>query len=1416
VRHDTNPVQVVRIVNPAPATGSSAQQLQQGVWSFQLRRPPSNTVEVETAQFTVGNAPPPVYTNTIGFRPALECRNSSTPVTPGTTPGVSGRWWNAERDSTGWDLVFTEPSSEAPNGTLSATWTTFGSDSQPLWLLASAMQIEQTSESGQVVKRAWGPLQRFTWNYQTNRPSPLVVGEVSFSFVPDDATRASLRWRWDEAGPQTSFNECLSEYSRQAARSIEANQAMTGTWHEPQLHGYGYQVYMASGAGTSLIETMALTAYDQDGNPRWVLGTNVTPDTNTSIPLNYYLSPFPGGVPTSLCSGNGCRFPSAAGTVTRTYAGDGYNGTAAVAVDNTATGGNMEWYRYGRTPTPVAIQKVARANEIVVNRQLCTVGTNACEILVSWTSDSAEARAWRVDLATNVWTELAPQAGVGTKVESFSSVGRYRYFLTVPGSPNLQTLASSAEVVISGQAPATSSVSVDRTTCVVAAPQTSCAVQVTWSTSLTEPVALFRLAVGSGAWALVSNAASGNQSNAVPVPATGQARYRFRLGRCPGGSCTAPADTLAESPEVIASQSGVTLSANPSTGLVAPATTQLTAVVSSATAPQSVEFRQQGNLLCTVTSEPYVCEWNQIAEGSYSVTAQANFASGPPLQSAALPLTVSAAVSAYSPPDPASMLASDAVGASNGSFRVSESGDATYSIPFYTAPSAGGMGPSMALAYSSSGAYGAAGVGWSIQGLSAISRCRRTLEHGDGADATPSVQLNANDAYCLDGQRLVRASATSPTVPGGVCAANNASVEYRTEIESFRAVCAWDSNSVGGGHAWFAVWGKDGSVSVYGRDAWSPIQGGDAAADQNSRLLANAGTPRAAIVWALARVEDSAGNYYDYSYGKDEPNGEQWLAEVNYDANRRANDGAGMAPDHRLRFNYQMLPANEIESGRVHLASTRQARVLDTIDSLGAGDAWLRQYRLAYAATGLGERRKLVGFTECSSGVANATCYPPTTFEWSEYTPSFAAGTVGSGPDNGFEGAAAEKFGDVNGDGLTDVVWLKRRNSGDPNSDIESFWVTLTKRENGAPVPGGGSAYRWDTFIPFSASQQNAQRSWHLLDYNGDGRDDLLRLAEIGSAYQWRIHLSVPDGSQHGYGFDPIGIVTPMQALGDRDGLVLADFTGDGLSDALVARDGGPVLDLSLHALARSPGGAQPYAFSAAVPVLLDGTGVLLPGDLGDPSSDIWSFAQNLRALSKFQPVDVNADGRADLSVVRYTEYIDGVICSARAARGSRFLGDASVADMAGDPRGTESTSPSCLVPHPAILKAVGLNASGQFVFSAYGPRLGQTCYVKEVPQPAPLPPLLVVTGTLEMASVLYGDFSGDGYADALFREFDPGNRDTCNTDEQAEFAFRLNRGEGFGIDAGNTLPALSHRRTRSAVQQRRPERRPAVPRRRW
>ena len=87
-------------------------------------------------------------------------------------------------------------------------------------------------------------------------------------------------------------------------------------------------------------------------------------------------------------------------------------------------------------------------------------------------------------------------------------------------------------------------------------------------------------------------------------------------------------------------------------------------------------------------------------------------------------------------PWPASSSTTNAVGSTAGALSVDSAGAAVYDLPIFAPPGVGGIEPNLALKYSSNGANGLLGVGWSLSGLSMITRGATSKELYPNSDTT--------------------------------------------------------------------------------------------------------------------------------------------------------------------------------------------------------------------------------------------------------------------------------------------------------------------------------------------------------------------------------------------------------------------------------------------------------------------------------------------------------------------------------------------------------------------------------------------------------------------------------------------------------------------------------------------------------
>ncbi|HEY2518448.1 MAG TPA: SpvB/TcaC N-terminal domain-containing protein, partial [Polyangiaceae bacterium] len=358
-----------------------------------------------------------------------------------------------------------------------------------------------------------------------------------------------------------------------------------------------------------------------------------------------------------------------------------------------------------------------------------------------------------------------------------------------------------------------------------------------------------------------------------------------------------------------------------------------------------------------------------------------------------------------------------AVGVTPGSFQVASDGSATYGMPLWTPPARMGMGPSLSLSYSSNAGRGALGVGWSLTGygLSRVTRCRKTIAQ-DG-DASPILWGN-DDAFCLDGQRLIALGPPDPSAQ---------QQQYSPEHDSFTIVTFANNE--------FSVRFRDGRLLTYGSTSNSRHSGRPTAWGLDTGLVTYA--------WALDKASDTLGNSMSVSYQlfTDDPEtlAPQTCTEllpqtIAYTA------GPGQAALRSVNFLYEKPSSSEpscrFVSGlgigaqaRLKTVTMRGPTVPNGASALTTGT--LRTYNMAYEQSPATGRSRLKMVQECDPW---NNCKPGTTFN---YENGHAPGTFVELPNAlsslqtppvvpggyGYASPTVKQFVDLNADGKDDVIF---------------------------------------------------------------------------------------------------------------------------------------------------------------------------------------------------------------------------------------------------------------------------------------------------------------------------------------------------------------------------------------------------------
>ncbi len=494
-----------------------------------------------------------------------------------------------------------------------------------------------------------------------------------------------------------------------------------------------------------------------------------------------------------------------------------------------------------------------------------------------------------------------------------------------------------------------------------------------------------------------------------------------------------------------------------------------------------------------------------------------------------------------------------------GRFAVNAQGQATYSIAIIVPPGTAGMVPNISLDYpngiagtaggktgdgtitgsgggvldanhnfvaNNNGTAGGGlpgingdgilGLSWTLSGFPTITRCARTLAQ-DGTRG--GINYNANDRFCLNGQRLVATSGTYGA-DGSV---------YGTEIESYLKIVA--HGTAGSGPAWFEVHLRSGETLQFGNTA-------------DSRILA-VGTTTARS-WALNKASDPRGNYFTATYTNDTTNGQFYPTRVDYTGNA----GAGLATYNSVQFTYTSRPdiVPYYQAG-----SLQQSTVLLTDIKTYEGANLVHDYKLAYRLGSSTTHSRLTSVTLCDP---SNVCLPATTFGWQGGTGQLSMTTAPA--------STLGTPGDFNGDGIVDYFTIGMPPPGASGQiylgQLAGGFVLASPQPSPTPwvaqqsldlnadglddlfmaPPGMPTFYRNDLTQFVQTTPGGTIFFTGAADFNGDSRMDMMDLDVSTSAAHY--FLNNGDGTVTKDASHPLGFLS---------GAAVGDFNGDGCTDVV-------------------------------------------------------------------------------------------------------------------------------------------------------------------------------------------------------------------------------------------------------------------------
>lgn len=493
------------------------------------------------------------------------------------------------------------------------------------------------------------------------------------------------------------------------------------------------------------------------------------------------------------------------------------------------------------------------------------------------------------------------------------------------------------------------------------------------------------------------------------------------------------------------------------------------------------------------------------------------------------------------PPESDHSTAQD-LGRIDGSFEIDDNGSARYSIPIATPSGRTGLQPDLSLEYNSSGSDGYLGAGWSLNGLSAITRCSKDLAHDGGADR---VHFDSNDRFCMDGKRLVVLNGQYGELES----------EYRTENDEISKVVFTN-----GTIPHFVVYAKNGHVLTYGGTEDSVLRSGMSDSDPIQ-------------TWAVSHVQDRSGNFMDVKYdnfGFDSSRGfarEQYPKSISY---------TGFAfvlsltpPDRSIEFEY-MDRADVREGFRAGIA-VQHTKLLKTIRAK-VEDETVWTYDLQYDEPPDVTNTVLHSITQCSrtsKSDPSTSCKRPTTFGYGQPEVGFADATrpvtiPNSSGNYKVLDETHDEFlspmipADLNGNGIDDLVFQWREVNGtgtwavlmDGKTQIDTgFRVRATNNFMDAPC---SSAACLQGFIEGAGPP-----GYMIMDFDNDGDDEIVE-------YHHNIEptkLRVIDFDRTTEKFKSIDSGVQV----DQTTIVMLDANGDHLKDIIQCNPSSKAWRLRLH-----------------------------------------------------------------------------------------------------------------------------------------------------------------------------------------------------------------------------------------------------------
>lgn len=407
-----------------------------------------------------------------------------------------------------------------------------------------------------------------------------------------------------------------------------------------------------------------------------------------------------------------------------------------------------------------------------------------------------------------------------------------------------------------------------------------------------------------------------------------------------------------------------------------------------------------------------------------------------------------------------------AVGNMPGSFDVSASGAAVYNVPI-ECPPGGGLSPEVSIVYNSqNAAYGIAGYGISLSGLSSVTRGTKTQFSNAGASG--GITYGSDDHLFLDSKRLILRTG-EPLTDGAT---------YVPEGEPYTQVTVVGTYGDLGQPCSLEVKAPDGKIYTYGANA-------------DSRLTYVSGEGKCRIAsWSLSSIEDVYGNRVEYYYTR---NGlYAYPREIVYGLNSKNTRGITC----KITFNYEPTAGATVFNieGQRGIIDRRLSSIVTS-----CGGAVYRKYTFGYDSTTDGALTKTDRLISIQEENGDGEKLAPVILEWEPlpYT-SIASRKIAVSTEMKFPYLEAiyKNFfaADLNGDGVSDIIRISPYDITSSGSGYRNTYAFVSQSRVDSIGQISYSTPVYFTLPPVSQTKDIiiTMGGSSLLDFDGDGLNDLI------------------------------------------------------------------------------------------------------------------------------------------------------------------------------------------------------------------------------------------------------------------------------------------------------------------------------------